>query len=392
MRGHGSISPLGHTKEHIVQQYLSGEPAFGSFEGARVGVLGSEAASAIEQITNEKRIYKGLDPSVLMAIYACREAVSQAGWKTEDDIAINLGSSRGATSLFEKHLTEFLSTGSVSPNTSPVTTLGNISSWAAQDLGLGGPAISHSVTCSTGIQAIGNAFAWLKSSMVSKFLAGASEAPLTAFTLAQMNALGIYSKDFNSPYPCRPLNAARENTFVLGEAAAVFALEKVTEAELKSRNIEPVVLESVGFGFERIGSKTGISKDGQHFKLAMHNALSQAVSAAPVDMIIMHAPGTATGDMAELNAIQEVFRADEIPVLTSTKWLTGHTFAASGCLSLDYAIHVLKTQSLLDFPYPSLVNDSVKNKAINKILINSAGFGGNAASLIVSRGLNYQVL
>ncbi|MBC7915084.1 MAG: beta-ketoacyl-ACP reductase, partial [Pyrinomonadaceae bacterium] len=71
-------------------------------------------------------------------------------------------------------------------------------------------------------------------------------------------------------------------------------------------------------------------------------------------------------------------------VLCSGKWMTGHTLGASGCLTLDYAIWILKTQTYLGFPYDAAVS-TIKNKPINRILITAVGFGGNAAAIIVSR-------
>ncbi|HSI90742.1 MAG TPA: beta-ketoacyl synthase N-terminal-like domain-containing protein, partial [Adhaeribacter sp.] len=184
---------------------------------------------------------------------------------------------------------------------SPTTTLGNLASWVAQDLAVSGPVISHSITCSTALQAIANGFAWLKAGMAEKFLAGGTEAPLTPFTIAQMNALKIYAETLQpEKFPCQPHNPEKRNTFVLGEGAAVFALEMLPFSALKLRPEKPVILEGVGFGTETIGSKTGISEEGLHFQKAMQNALKSTGSDEPIDLVIMHAPGTAAGDAAEL--------------------------------------------------------------------------------------------
>ena len=84
---------------------------------------------------------------------------------TKQSLDINIGSSRGATSLFEKYHTDFLQTGKVSPFTSPTTTLGNISSWVSQELGTKGLQIDQSVTCSTAMHALLNGIAWLQADM-----------------------------------------------------------------------------------------------------------------------------------------------------------------------------------------------------------------------------------
>lgn len=388
IRGFGSVSALGHSREAVRLAYHTGKPAFQmrSHNGVAtpVSVLQPESEIMLANIQKEKKAYQLVDRSVLMAILASRQAVSAAGWKNESAIAINIGSSRGATSLFEKYFKEFQETGIVPPQASPLTTLGNISSWVAQDLKATGPDISHSVTCSTGLQAIANGFAWLKAGMISKFLAGAAEAPLTPFTLAQMKAIGIYAAGTENQYPCRPLNAEKKNTFVLGEGAAVFALEKISEQNLLSLEFKPVVIESIGFGFEAISSKTGISKEGAHFSMAVADALQKAANPEPIDLVIMHAPGTVAGDMAELKALEKIFKTKDMPVITSLKWLVGHTLGASAGLSLDYALHILTNQSLVDFPYPTYLISN-QPKSIKRIMIMAAGFGGNAAAMIISQ-------
>lgn len=132
-------------------------------------------------------------------MYASRTATSKAGWASGDHFGINIGSSRGATELFEKYHREFLETGKVATLASPTTTLGNISFWVAHDLQSTGPNISHSITCSTALHEVLTGVAGLQSNMADKFLVGSSEAPLTPFTIAQMKALKIYAKGDEKP-------------------------------------------------------------------------------------------------------------------------------------------------------------------------------------------------
>src|SRR5262249_41564644 len=158
-------------------------------------------------------------------------------------------------------------------------------------------AMSHSITCTSALHAIANASAWLKSEMAERFIVGGSEAALTSFTLAQMQALRLYSKDFDSPYPCRPISAASEetNTLVLGEGAAMFVLEL---ADANSTYLAEI--EAIGLASENIQNCTAISETGEGYQLAMQTALAQMHTDKPIDVILLHAPGTALGDKAEL--------------------------------------------------------------------------------------------
>lgn len=389
LKGLGSISPLGLTPSQVHAAYENADSRIflKLFRDSPVPVaaLAPETEEQVTALRQDNKTYKNLDRTVLLAIYAARQAIKKASWVNDTEIAINIGSSRGATGLLEQYLEDFRTNpAQLSAQASPTTTLGNISSWVAHDLQTDGPLISHSVTCSTALQAIGNGFAWLQSGMATRFLAGAAEAPLTPFTLAQMQAIGIYAKEPIHDYWCCPLNAERQNSFVLGEGAAMFALELLPENQLNGDNI---LLEAIGFGMERITSKTGISRNGSHFQKAMRGAMEQLpVNDQTIDAIVLHAPGTAAGDAAEINAIKAVFGAN-IPLLTSNKFLIGHTLGASAALSLEYAIWILENQIFLKFPYPAMADWPRPTKSMRRILLLAAGFGGNASALVIRKGI-----
>jgi len=107
-----SISPLGISLEETWQNYLLGQHMFTKkrFSGTDewVASLSNTAIQEIETLRNSDTKYKKLDNSVLFALYASRKAIAQAQWKSEADFGINIGSSRGATTLFEKYHSEFL--------------------------------------------------------------------------------------------------------------------------------------------------------------------------------------------------------------------------------------------------------------------------------------------
>lgn len=388
--GCGSISPLGYQRDAVYAKYLSNEhclleKVFNEKE-YHVGCLPKDAEEQLTKLTLENPKYKKADRTVLMAMKAAEMAFEEANWKALDGkiTGVNIGSSRGSTALFEQLHEEFLNDklNRTSVYTSPLTTLGYVSNQVAAHLSVAGPIINTSVTCSTGIQAICNAIAWIRSGMAERFLAGGTEAPLTNFTLAQVEAMGIYSKLSNAKYPSAPLSADHKgvNTFVLGEGAAVFALEKINSEDLKVRK-PPAIIESVGFSFERPNSLTGISEDGSLLAASMKMAMDNMITDNEIDLILLHCPGTAKGDAAELNAVKAVFKKD-IPNLFSNKWKIGHTYAASPALNLELALICLHNNFSPVFPYGTLVNNKLKN--IRKIMINATGFGGNATSIIVS--------
>ena len=372
-----SISPLGISLEETWQNYLLGQHMFTKkrFSGTDewVASLSNTAIQEIETLRNSDAKYKKLDNSVLFALYASRKAIVQAQWKSEADFGINIGSSRGATTLFEKYHSEFLEDNKTNTLASPTTTLGNISSWIAHDLKSEGPEISHSITCSTALHSVLNGVAWLRSGMANKFLVGGSEAPLTAFTIAQMKALKIYAKT-DEAFPNQALNLEKkQNTMILGEGASVACLENgISENSL-------AVIEGVGYATEVLKHNISISSDATCFQRSMKMALGD-LSPDEVDVIVMHSPGTVKGDLSEYKAIQKVF-CNKTPFLTTNKWKVGHTFGASGMLSVEMAILMLQHQKSINTPF-----DTQKElSTIKKVMINAVGFGGNAVSILLSK-------
>ncbi|RWX00213.1 beta-ketoacyl synthase N-terminal-like domain-containing protein [Flavobacterium cerinum] len=374
-----SFSPLGTTPQEVWENYLKETTLIQDFQaGAKIvpaAALTEQQKHEVEALKKSDSKYSSLDNSVLYSLLASREALKEAGWGGDDVFGINIGSSRGATDLFEKHHSEFLETGKTAVQASPVTTLGNISSWVAQDLKSTGPEISHSITCSTALHALLNGVAWLRAGMADKFLVGGSEAPLTPFTIAQMQAMKIYST-LTAEYPCRALDLDKKaNTMVLGEGAASACLElgKVPNAL--------AYIDGVGYATETLKHSVSISDDAECMQKSMIMALRDT-PIEEVDAIVMHAPGTIKGDLSEYKAIQKIF-SDKLPLLTTNKWKIGHTFGSSGLLSLEFAVLMLQHNHFVGVPF--VASDKVLDRPLKKILVNAVGFGGNAVSILLSK-------
>jgi 3-oxoacyl-(acyl-carrier-protein) synthase len=376
-----SISPLGNTTDSVWKKYLDRQHCFTKQfldqQETSVAALDAESKQIVAEVRESDPKYKFLDDSVLFALAASRVAVRQAGWNSEDTFGINIGSSRGATDLFEKHYKEYIDTGKAQTLASPTTTLGNISSWIAHDLQSTGPEISHSITCSTALHALLNGVAWLKSGMADKFLVGGSEAPLTDFTIAQMRALKIYSRidqELES-WPNLAFDFEKtQNTMILGEGAAVCCLE----AGEKENALAYVT--GVGYATEILEHNISISAEATCFQKSMKMALKD-VAPETVDAIVMHAPGTIKGDLTELRAIEKVF-GFQLPLLTTNKWKIGHTFGASGILSLELALLMFQHDTFIGVPFGE---EQKQTKSLRKILINAVGFGGNAVSILIEK-------
>lgn len=371
-----SISAAGHTQDEIWNAYTSGKSRLfktkiGNTE-IPAGLLGDGSQSIIDALHNENETYKNLDESVIYAIHTARQLLT--GNINEKTIGINFGSSRGATKSMEHHHAHFIEHDHCHSLSSPSTTLGNISSWVAHDLGIDGPTISHSITCSTALHSLLNGVAWLQSDMVDRFIVGGSESAITPFTVAQMLALRIYSSE-TSPYACLTLDMTKKkNTMVLGDAASAMLLAKGENSNAIAK------ITGMGYATEALTHNVSISTDAKCFQKSMAMCLKNN-DIKTVDAIVTHAPGTIKGDKAEINAIKNIF-GTQIPALTSNKWCIGHTFGASGLMSLEFAIMMILYQKFVAVPYLKSKN---KPRQLNNIMVNAVGFGGNAVSILISR-------
>lgn len=368
-----SISALGTNSTTVWESYCEKSRLFSKMGEDWVSKISEESELLIAQLIADNDSYKNLDRTVLLAILNARACFNSLKFPKKK-IGVNIGSSRGATGLFEKYHTQFLERDKVSPFASPTTTLGNISSWVAQDLGMDGITIDHSVTCSTAMHAVLNGVAWLQAEMADGFLVGGSEAAITPFTLAQMKALKLSSKSENR-LACESMRFEKtKNTMVLGEGSAMAFLERgVSENSL-------AVIAGFGFASELLKHNSSISENADCFQKSMQRALISA-NLKTVDAIVMHAPGTVKGDQAEKNAIDIIF-GENLPLLTSNKWMLGHTFGASGMFSIEVAVMMLQHNKFVENPYFS--NARHLPDELKTVMVNAVGFGGNAVSIILA--------
>ncbi|WP_367388399.1 beta-ketoacyl synthase N-terminal-like domain-containing protein [Lewinella sp. LCG006] len=374
--GWGSASALGHNAEDIWQAYSLPNTAINHHEGDWVARLPSSTEARLQALSQQEKGYQRLDRSVLLAMLAGEQALKQSGWAQQKiECGLYLGSSRGATGSWEAYFQQFLDQKErLSPQSSPLTTAGNLATHTAQHLGLYGFTSDNSITCSTALHALANAVVWLESGRYKHFLAGGTEAPLTPFTLAQMNALKIYAQLSDTPYPSRSLDLNKtDNTMVLGEGSALFALEADATNPLAQ-------IAGLGYAREDTATLTAVSKNGLALQKAMRQALSET-KLKTVDVVICHSPGTRLGDLSEWRAIRSVF-GENMPSLTSNKWKLGHTLGASGGLSLELALLLLEHQTFVPIPY---LTPTTPPKNIRSIMVNALGFGGNAISLIITK-------
>ncbi len=361
-----SISPLGSDKNEIWKNYLLPKTFITSLPNGLGAALHNPELQTLSQ---NHKVLKHADKTVLMAILAGQNLTFN-----QQNCGVNIGSSRGATEQLETLIADFHKGNATPVYSSPYTTLGNISALLAHQLSLDNVAFDHSITCSTSLNAVVNATAWLRANMAENFIVGGSEAPLTPFTLAQMQAMKIYAQP-ESPlqeFPCRAGDKQKAtNTMTLGEGCALLSLSKSPEKAIAK-------IAGVGVAMEKIKHASSISEQGYSLQQSMKRALGNRKQ---VDVIVSHTPGTIAGDKAEYNAVEAVF-GESTPLITNNKWKIGHTFGASGALSIAFGLQMIQNQTFVGLPWE---NNFLQETDIQSILINSVGFGGNATSILIEK-------
>jgi len=247
---------------------------------------------------------------------------------------------------------------------------------------------SISSACSTSAHCIGNAYEliqWGKQDMM--FAGGHEDLDWTMSNL--FDAMGAMSSKFNdrAAVASRAYDADRDG-FVIAGGAGVLVLEELEHARARGARI---LAEIVGYGATSDGYDM-VAPSGEGAVRCMRQALSTV--SGPVDYINTHGTSTPVGDSKEMGAIREVF-GDKVPLISSTKSLTGHSLGAAGVQESIYSILMMNAGFIgesahienLDpeFEGMPIVRKRIDDARIERVLSNSFGFGGTNATLVFQR-------
>lgn len=375
IRSVASLSALGAISPTVAKGWEQGLSGLRYRSGCWQAPLHEEAEISLQQLLYTLPELKKYDRSVQLAVWAYGFVPSGEGRRR----FLQVASSRGTTGLLERYHEDFLADEGrrAHPRTSPYTTFGNM---AAACLRFGertDPSVGMdiSATCSSMSMAIVNAAAWLEAGMTDEAIVIGAEAPLTGFTIRQMQAMGIYSAEAaDADYPCRSGDLAKpSNMMVLGEAVVALLL---------SREKTAGAVRLAGWGAAVVPARTlaSVSAEGQALKVSIQQAVQRSGD-QHIQAVVAHMPGTVAGDAAEISALHSVF-GQHIPPCYQTKWLTGHALGASAGLNILLAEYLLAGGHASIPPWMEVSPD---RRTTDKILVNSLGFGEHAVSLVLER-------
>jgi 3-oxoacyl-[acyl-carrier-protein] synthase II len=271
---------------------------------------------------------------------------------------------------------------------------GSVADHLAETFGTKGSPISLSTACASGATAIQLGVEAIRRGEADAALCVATDGSVNPEALVRFSLLSALSTHNDPPHAAvRPFSKNRDG-FVMAEGAGALVLESYEAATARGAKILGIVAGcgELADSFHRTRS----SPDGKPIIGCVRNALSDAgIVADQIDYINAHGTGTPENDKMEYLGISTVFgeRAKQIPV-SSNKSMVGHTLSAAGAVEAVFSLLTLEHQRIpptinYDIPDPAIPFDVVPNKArdarVTAVMSNSFGFGGQNATLILTR-------
>ena len=395
--GLGIISCIGNTKKDIVhnlKNLKSGivkAPEYEEFS-FRSLVHGKPNINLEENI--DRKILRFMGDGAAYNYIAMKNAIDDAKLE-EKDISnemtgIIVGSGGPSTQNFLKAYEIAKSRGAkkVGPYMVPRTMSSTNTATLATPFKIKGVNYSISSACSTSSHCIGNAFELIQVGKQKIIFAGGGEE--LHWTMSVLfDAMGALSSKYNDTpeIASRAYDADRDG-FVIAGGGGTIVLEEYEHA--KSRGAK-IYAEITGYGATSDGYDM-VQPSGEGAVRCMKQALKTVNG--NIDYLNTHGTSTPVGDIKELEAIKEVFN-NNIPFLSSTKSLTGHSLGATGVHESIYSLLMMENNFLTGSANIQTLDENAKNcniltetidkNDIKNVMSNSFGFGGTNATLIFSK-------
>lgn len=399
--GIGAVTPVGLTAEETWNNLVagvSGVAPIRAFDAAGLPVrIAAEVKNFDPRQYMDVKDAKRMARFSQMAVAASRMALADAGLSITEANAdrigavVNTGGGGFPETYDESLVMERRGPSRVSPFYVPVMAPNMASCQPSIVLGLRGPVITGVAACASSVWAYTDALHILRRGEADALLTGGAEAGLSPLAIAALANMRALSRRNDEPERAsRPFDRYRDG-FVLGEGAVVMVIERESHALQRSARIRAEVAGGA------------ITADAYHITMpaprgegaarALRRALeAAAVQPTEIDYVCAHGTGTPFNDVAETEAIKQVF-GDHAATLaiSSPKSMAGHLLGAAGALSALASIRAIESGIVpptinLDNPDPACDLDYIPNSArrmpVRAAMVNGFGFGGQNAVAI----------
>ena len=395
--GMGSVSCIGNNLEEIsnsLRQGISGISKNDEYNdlGFRSKVSGSISIDLKDLI--DRKLFRFMGEaaaySYLSALDALRDSKLPESIFETDRIGVIAGSG-GASSRSQVDAADILrekGVKRVGPYRVTQTMGSTVSACLATSLKIKGVNFSISSACSTSAHCIGSAWEQIQLGNQDVIIAGGAEDEHWTQS-GLFDAMGALSSNYNEnpTAASRPFDENRDG-FVISGGGGILIVEELEHALSRKAKI---YAEIKGYSATSDGDDM-VAPSGEGAKNCMKKSLEMS-GLKSIDYLNAHGTSTPAGDPIELNAIKSVFK-DDIPIVSSTKSLTGHTLGAAGVQECIYSILMMNGNFIagnknLTNPIPEADGINIPEKSLekefNSFMSNSFGFGGTNVSLVLSK-------
>ena len=395
--GMGIVSSLGANKLEVLESLRSAKSGIAFSEkykemGLRSHVHGSIPEIETNEIIDRKMLRFMADAAIYNAV-ALDEAIKESGLSPEMISHERTGLIMGSGGASNQNVVESADIlrergiKRVGPYRVPRAMGSTTSACLSTLFKIKGINYSISSACSTSAHCIGNAMEQIQLGKQDVVFAGGGEELDWSLTML-FDAMGALSSKFNdSPSQASRAFDADRDGFVISGGGGALVLESLDHAQARGAKI---IAELVGYGATSDGYDM-VAPSGEGAKRCMEIATASVNGA--IDYINAHGTSTPVGDVKELGAIKEVF-GDNIPLIGSTKSLSGHALGAAGVNESIYSLLMLQNDFVaesvnienLDIEATGMpIVMETKDVKLSRVLSNSFGFGGTNACLVFEK-------
>ena len=394
--GVGIKSCIGNSYDDVIESLKDGKSGIVSNSsyadmGFRSQVSGSMNIDFSKLI--DRKLLRFMGESAAYSYLAAKDAIEMSSLTEEDldspRVGIVAGSGGASTRVMVStaDITREKGPKRIGPYAVTKSMGSSISAILGTAFKIKGVNYSISSACATSAHCIGHGADLIKSGQQDIVIAGGGEDEHWSSS-SLFDAMGALSSNFNDDpkKASRPYDKNRDG-FVISGGSGILILEEEEHAKKRSANI----LAKLSGYFATSDGYDMVAPSGEGALRCMQGALKSYGS--DVDYINTHGTSTPVGDIAELNAIKELFVKNP-PIISSTKSMTGHSLGATGAQEAIYSIMMLRDK----FIAPSIniedvcdeakgvkLNTETTSSEIKSVMSNSFGFGGTNASLIVTK-------
>jgi len=395
--GMGIVSCLGTDKDSVLESLQLGRSGIKFQEdykerGFRSQVAGSIDIDFAEKI--DRKLLRFMGDAAAYTYIAMNEAIADSGLADDQvsnertGLIVGSGGASAANIVEAADITREKGVKRVGPYRVTRTMGSTVSACLATPFKIKGVNYSITSACATSAHCIGNAMEQIQLGKQDVIFAGGGE-ELHWSQTAMFDAMGALSTKYNeTPDKASRAYDANRDGFTIAGGAGVLVIEELEHAKARGAKI---YAELVGYGATSDGYDM-VAPSGEGAVRCMKQAM--ATVDGDIDYINAHGTSTPAGDMQELKAMKETF-GDNIPPVSSTKSLSGHSLGAAGVQEAVYCLLMQENNFIcasanIDELDPAaegmpIVQTRQDNVDLKRVMSNSFGFGGTNSTLVFQK-------